>query len=118
MALQCACGGSAATSGQDHAANGRPATCIDNVQSWREVCRVVPAVRTGKSDVTYCPGGTRDRVVSSGLVRPLKPRVVTIVSPRFDRVVASVGLRRIRRHAADTGLSLVGGNGADRKVYV
>jgi hypothetical protein len=46
---------------------------IVNVHSSSGVCGVGPADSTGKSDVTYCPGGTRDGS-ATGRRRPKKPR--------------------------------------------
>src|SRR5712691_7359120 len=50
-----------------------PSPTIENVHSSRETCGVGPADRTGKSSVTYCPGGTRLES-TSGRRRPRKPR--------------------------------------------
>src|SRR5215831_14922764 len=44
-----------------------------NVHSSSGVCGVGPAESTGKSEVRYWPGGSRDR--SRALPRPWKPRV-------------------------------------------
>src|SRR5262245_17110765 len=46
---------------------------IENVHSSSGVCGVGPAASTGKSVVTYCPGGTRASSASSRRL-PLKPR--------------------------------------------
>src|SRR5918996_690747 len=57
------------------------------------VCGVGPAERTGKSGVTYWPGGTRSRGTSSRR-RPLKPwEMIGGISPpyRWDNTPAAPG---------------------------
>ena len=55
------------------------------------VCGVGPAERTGKSRVTYWPGGTRD-ASSTGCLRPRKPREIGDI---VFRVTAGDGARQV-----------------------
>ena len=67
--------GSAWNSSQVHLPASDPSSCKVRVHLSSGVCGVGPALRTGKSSVTYWPGGTR---FSSALARPrpVKPLVV------------------------------------------
>src|SRR5262245_14948245 len=69
--------GSAWNSSQVHLPTRDPPSCKARVHLSSGVCGVGPALRTGKSSVTYWPGGTR---FSSPLAcrRPVKPLVVVI----------------------------------------
>ena len=51
---------------------------IENVQSASGVCGVGPADSTGKSSVTYWPGGTRP--AGAGRRLPWKPREIWLMS--------------------------------------
>src|SRR3954451_4720250 len=68
-----------------HAQRLSPSTSpvIVRSQSSREVCGVGPAESTGKSSVTYWPGGTRSLGASSRS-RPLKPREIGGISSSFS----------------------------------
>src|SRR6266545_5376927 len=77
--------GRARNSSHDHV-TGSPAPSIVNVHSSSGVCGVGPAESTGKSSVTYCPGGTRP----SG--PPLRGRAL---KPRETKPVTT--LQRDRR---------------------
>src|ERR1700746_901239 len=51
--------GSASNSAQLHLPSREPPSWRAKVQSSSLICGVGPAERTGKSAVTYCPGGMR-----------------------------------------------------------
>src|SRR2546430_13662446 len=54
---------------------------IEKSHSWSAVCGVGPAERTGKSRVTYWPGGTRAGFTSAAR-RPRNPRETYVVRSR------------------------------------
>src|SRR2546425_1608833 len=56
---------------------------IENVHFDSWVCGVGPADRTGKSLVTYCPGGTRSAGAASRLRR--KPREIGLTTAGYAR---------------------------------
>src|SRR6516225_8605056 len=67
------------TSAQLRFLRSDPSACIAKVQFSRLICGVGPAERTGKSVVTYCPGGSRFfRVCSCRF--DLKPREIVVLS--------------------------------------
>src|SRR6202021_529323 len=57
---------------------------MENVQSVSRVCGVGPADSTGKSEVTYCPGGTRP-AGSASWWRRWKPREIGLIRGRLRR---------------------------------
>src|SRR5262245_32266863 len=70
--------GSARSSSQVHEIGSPTAPVIVKLQASSDVCGVGPADSTGKSYVTYCPGGTRDGS-ASGRRRPEKPREIGLI---------------------------------------
>src|SRR5580704_1537418 len=71
--------GSASNSSQLHLPSREPFNCRAKVQSASLICGVGPAERTGKSVVTYCPGGSRFFGVCSWCL-DLKPREIVVPS--------------------------------------
>src|SRR5690242_13043088 len=67
--------GSAANSSQLHVTLGAPRVPSVKLHFARGVCGVGPADSTGKSRVSYCPGGSRAAAPASGR-RPRKPREI------------------------------------------
>src|SRR5438128_7367929 len=66
---------------------------LDRSSGW---CGVGPAESTGKSPVTYWPGGTRDES-ASGRRRPRKPREIGVTrSPRTERMSVGGSLLRLK----------------------
>src|ERR1700730_16310242 len=66
---------------------------MENDQLSRAVCGVGPADRTGKSLVTYCPGGTRPAGASSRLRR--KPREIGLTTAGYaSKIPNGPGSRR------------------------
>ena len=72
--------GSALNSAHDHSATGLARTFSVNVQSSVEMRGLGPADSTGKSSVTYWPGGSL-LVTSRGGCRPPNPRVTITSTP-------------------------------------
>src|SRR5580704_2672999 len=71
--------GSASNSAQLHLPSKDPPSCSERFQFSTLICGVGPAERTGKSLVTYCPGGTRFFGVCSCRV-DLNPREIGALS--------------------------------------
>src|SRR5260370_7407199 len=71
--------GSASKSSQLHLPSREQFSCRAKGQSSSLICGVGPAERTGKSVVTYCPGGSRFSGVCSGRL-DLKPREIVVES--------------------------------------
>src|SRR5919197_4483404 len=70
--------GSARNASQSHVLGSVPSTSTVNVHRSSGVGGVGPADRTGKSSVTYWPGGTRE--LSRSFARlPLNPRVTKVM---------------------------------------
>src|SRR5205807_2975334 len=67
--------GSAMNSSQVQDTGVSTAPAIVKLHSSNGVCGVGPADSTGKSPVTYCPGGTREGS-ATGRRRPVKPRLI------------------------------------------
>ena len=67
--------GRASNSVQFQRASCCPPLCTVRDQLSSGVRCVAPAVRTGKSWVTYCPGGSRSVVAAASRCLPLKPLV-------------------------------------------
>src|SRR6266478_5466857 len=66
---------------------------MENDQRDNAVCGVGPADKTGKSLVTYCPGGTRPAGASSRLRR--KPREIGLTTAGYaSKVPNGPGSRR------------------------
>src|SRR6516225_724026 len=72
--------GSARNSSHVQLTGSRPPS-IENVHLDSGVCGVGPADRTGKSLVTYCPGGTRSAGAASRLRR--KPRETGLIAAGY-----------------------------------
>src|SRR5512140_177 len=87
--------GSAANSSQLHATGGVPRALRVKLHFASGVCGVGPAERTGKSRVSYCPGGSRAATPASGR-RPRKPREIgdVMVMLRSQRVLARANRSR------------------------
>src|SRR5258706_10327144 len=80
--------GRARNSSQFHRRGSSKSPTIEKSHSSSDVCGVGPAERTGKSRVTYWPGGTRP-VFAYSLRRPRNPRETIDIrrpSSRGDRV--------------------------------
>src|SRR5258708_972396 len=79
--------GSARISAQLQDLLGPPSWVIENVHLSSEVCGVGPADSTGKSLVTYWPGGTRPSAPAGVRRRPWNPREIGLIesSPLRDR---------------------------------
>src|SRR5690348_5169652 len=73
--------GRARNSSQLQETGSSTAPRIVKVHSESGVCGVGPAESTGKSPVTYCPGGTRPGSTSSRRPRPRKPREIGLMAP-------------------------------------
>src|ERR1043166_681947 len=71
--------GSAWNSSHDHETGSSTAPWIVKLHHSSGWCGVGPAESTGKSSVTYWPGGTRDGSADS-CRRPLKPREIGDIS--------------------------------------
>src|SRR5579872_363322 len=71
--------GSARISSQVQDFNAPPPWVIENVHFSVGVCGVGPADSTGKSLVTYWPGGTRPSSPAGVLRRPWKPREIGLI---------------------------------------
>src|SRR4249919_3192445 len=69
--------GSDRKSSQVHDLGSSTAPWIVKLHSASGVCGVGPAESTGKSSVTYCPGGTRDGSACERR-RPRKPREIGV----------------------------------------
>jgi hypothetical protein len=65
MSVVTVSAGSARISCQVHDLSTEPARLMENVQFSVDTCGVGPADKTGKSVVTYWPGGTRSGATSS-----------------------------------------------------
>src|ERR1700757_3743181 len=79
--------GSASNWSQLHLPSREPFSCRAKVQSPSLICGVGPAERTGKSVVTYCPGGSRFFGVCSCRF-DLKPREIVV---SFMAIMLSLG---------------------------
>src|SRR5438034_1079048 len=90
--------GSSRSSSQVHVFRSSPLT-IENVHSSSRVCGVGPAERTGKSWVTYWPGGTRAGSASSSRRLPRKPRETKLIPDGLpdDELVTRTVHRSARR---------------------
>ena len=73
--------GSARNSSHVHDTGSSTAPRIVKLHSSSGVCGVGPADSTGKSGVTYCPGGTREGS-ATGRRRPIKPRLIGDITGR------------------------------------
>src|SRR6476620_5087188 len=82
MSTVVVCDGRLLNSSQVHVTGASTAPRRVNVHSSSGVCGVGPAESTGKSDVTYWPGGMRAESASSRR-RPLKPREMKDISGRL-----------------------------------
>src|SRR4026209_2177989 len=71
--------GRATNSSHGHDTGSSTAPRIVKLHSSNGVWGVGPAERTGKSPVTYCPGGTREGS-ASGCRRRWKPRLIGDIS--------------------------------------
>src|SRR5580704_8913703 len=83
--------GSASNWSQLHLPSGEPFSCRAKVQFSTLICGVGPAERTGKSVVTYCPGGTLFLGVCSCRV-DLKPREMGALSMEVLPVLLGAAL--------------------------
>src|SRR5438067_2274610 len=90
MSFVTASDGSARSSSHVQLTGSAPPS-IANVHSSSRVCGVGPADSTGKSSVTYWPGGRRP--LSSPRPRPLKPRE-TMPTPSVSHEVCELVSRR------------------------
>ena len=86
--------GSALSCSHVHDALASTAPSTDSVHVARSGCGVGPADRTGKSSVTYWPGGTRDGS-TSGRRRPWNPREKVDMRAMLDPPTARVTHRAI-----------------------
>src|SRR4029453_16631745 len=104
--------GNARNSSQVQDTGASTAPRIGNVPSSSGVCGVGPAERTGKSSVTYWPGGTRAGSPSERR-RPLNPRETNDISPPqpYDGIpFVAVGIPRypnVNAYASAPGSSNV-----------
>src|SRR5262245_63735994 len=92
--------GSAWNSSQVHLPTSDPLSCKARLHLSSDVCGVGPALRTGKSSVTYWPGGTR-RWSALARPRPVKPLVV-IIGGSFGVAPPCATTRSGDRAAADS----------------
>ncbi len=74
--------GSARNSSHDHERTASVSPSIVNVHSASGVWGVGPADSTGKSLVTYCPGGTREGSALSRR-RPRNPREIGLIASTY-----------------------------------
>src|SRR3954470_1231808 len=92
--------GSARNPSHVHATGSAPPSIV-SFHSSSAVCGVGPAERTGKSSVTYCPGGKRP--LSSPRPRPRKPRETMPMRPVCHAQTRAKGWGQT--HGSDPGSS-------------
>src|SRR5215470_16465066 len=101
--------GSVSNSSQVHLPTSDPPSCKVRVQLSSGVCGVGPALRTGKSSVTYWPGGT---LCWSALARPRPVKPLVVVMGGFLGVAPACATTRSGDGADSRALSRL----ADQRI--